>query len=243
MPGTGKHGYTGPALYGGSYNISNGIIQSGSAASKATTPSGYTVVNRNSPYGRDVSGSGSNGINAAAARSIVDDAMFSGSDLSGFASSIAQMISQSNSDYADLVRELMSNADKNTAQSQAFAREQMDYQRRSDEAAMAWSAQEAQKNRDWQEQLSNTAHQREVADLSAAGLNPVLSANQGAYTGSGATGQGFSSSGAMGNVDTSATGAIGSLLSTVISSAAQAQIAGMYDRNELHRDQESSHAQ
>lgn len=57
------------------------------------------------------------------------------------------------------------------------------------------SAEEAEKNRAWQEQMSNTSHQRAKADLEQAGLNPLLSATQtGASTPGGGQGSGFASS-------------------------------------------------
>lgn len=48
------------------------------------------------------------------------------------------------------------------------------------------AAQQAQNEMDFQERMSSTSHQREVADLKAAGLNPILSAHGGASSPGGA---------------------------------------------------------
>lgn len=102
-----------------------------------------------------------------------------------------------------------------------------EFQQESADKAMAFSSAENEVNRNWQKMMSDTAHRREMADLKAAGLNPILAANNGASAGSGsaamsaqAAGYGAASSsapsGAKGDTDESGTMAIASLLGKML---------------------------
>lgn len=97
----------------------------------------------------------------------------------------------------DTNRTNISIADKNTATNVAEAKKNRQFQ-----------ASQAAIQMGFQERMSNTQHQRQIADLKAAGLNPLLSATSGSSSPMGASGGGAQASAQNTTVENEMSGAI-----------------------------------
>lgn len=140
-----------------------------------------------------------------------------------------------NSQIAPVYETISSITGSNSASSAQQAALLRNWQSEQAKIAREFNASEAAKNRDWQKMMSDTAHQREVRDMIAAGINPVLSVSggNGAAVTSGATASGVTSPGSKGETDMSLNSALVSLLNNVLTQKNQLDIANVTAQTNL----------
>lgn len=134
-----------------------------------------------------------------------NDDSFAGIDWSsGFATSSDDVL-DNEQNIVDKLNEAVLGA---ATQQQAAAQSSAD-------RAMEFSAEQAQLNRDFQKEMSDTAYQRAMADMKAAGLNPKLVAQLGGAS----TPSGYTASGTAASMSAASLGPVAQVLSTYITGA------------------------
>lgn len=110
-----------------------------------------------------------------------------------------------------------------TAQNNRFNAEQAALTR-------VYNSAEAQKDRDWQEYMSNTAYQRQVEDMKRAGINPASIGGDGASVPGGATASASPASASSSSGSGGVLGLLGGVARSVLAAALYKKFANSANR-------------
>lgn len=144
---------------------------------------------------------------------------------------------------AQFLKTIQNMQNQNNSNAKAVAEDSFNKSMYAQKDSQAYNSREAQINRMFQLEMSNTAHQREKEDLQKAGLNPVLSANNGAPVTSGATASSGQAQAQKAELDMQAASLYSNWLMNKQNNAMQLKINKLNNANALKMSQLAASAQ